>query len=160
MVIAGALAGLAGGLLYLAGSGKFIEVVDVLADEGFNGISVALLGLSNPIGILFSALFISYITQGGFYLQLCGFTPEIIDIIIAVIIYFSAFALILQNIYSGYKKRKANTKRLPDMPGKPSEQTIEIPIDEAQDVQKELNDAGIDLTEDTVQEDSNEGGNK
>lgn len=129
MAIAGALAGLAGGLLYLAGSGKYIEVVDVLADEGFQGISVALLGLSNPIGILFSALFIAYISQGGFYLQLCGYTPEVIDIIIAVIIYFSAFALILQTMYTNHKKRRAVTKRLAEMPGKPSEQPIEYPID-------------------------------
>lgn len=105
MAIAGALSGLAGGLLYLAGSGKHIEVVDVLAGEGFTGISVALLGLSSPIGILFSALFIAYITAGGFYLQLLDFVPEVIDIIIAVIIYFSAFSLIIQTLL-GYRKSK------------------------------------------------------
>ena len=54
MVIAGALAGIGGGLVYLSGSGKFISIVEVLAPEGFNGIPVALLGLSNPIGIFFS----------------------------------------------------------------------------------------------------------
>ena len=70
MVIAGALAGLGGGLLYLSGAnGRQLKVIDVLAMEGFNGIPVALLGLSNPIGIIFSAIFISYITQGGNYLQ-------------------------------------------------------------------------------------------
>lgn len=98
MVIAGALSGLGGGLLYLAGSGKHIEVLEVLADEGFTGMSVALLGLSSPFGILLAALFIAYITEGGFYLQLFNFAPEIIDIIIAVIIYFSAFALLFQAI--------------------------------------------------------------
>ncbi|MBN7772859.1 ABC transporter permease [Clostridium aminobutyricum] len=99
MVIAGALAGLGGGLLYLSGaSGRHIKVVDVLAAEGFNGIPVALLGLSNPIGIIFAALFISYITLGGNYLQTLDFVPEIIDIIIACIIYFSAFSLIFRSI--------------------------------------------------------------
>jgi simple sugar transport system permease protein len=99
MVIAGALAGLGGGLLYLSGaSGRHIKAVDVLAVEGFNGIPVALLGLSNPIGIIFSAIFISYITLGGNYLQTLDFVPEIIDIIIACIIYFSAFALLFRNI--------------------------------------------------------------
>ncbi|HBS93775.1 MAG TPA: ABC transporter permease [Firmicutes bacterium] len=98
MVIAGALAGLGGGLLYLAGTGKYIEVVDILAAEGFTGISVALLGLSNPIGILFAGLFIGYITVGGDYLQLYDFAPEIIDIIVASIIYFSAFSLIVKNV--------------------------------------------------------------
>ena len=98
MVIAGALSGLGGGLLYLAGSGKHIEVLDVLAAEGFNGIPVALLGLSNPIGVLFAGIFIAYITVGGFYMQLYDFAPQIIDIIIASIIYFSAFALVFKQL--------------------------------------------------------------
>jgi len=99
MVIAGALAGMGGALLYLSGAnGRHIRVVDVLAMEGFNGIPVALLGLSNPIGIIFSAIFISYITQGGNYLQTLEFVPEIIDIIIACIIYFSAFSLAFRSI--------------------------------------------------------------
>jgi simple sugar transport system permease protein len=106
MMIAGAMAGVAGGLIYLAGSGKFIEVVDILAGEGFTGISVALLGLSHPIGILFSGLFISYIYNGGFYMQLYDFVPEIIDIIIAIIIYFSAFALIVRQIIQRYQLKK------------------------------------------------------
>jgi len=106
MVIAGALAGLGGGLLYLAGSGKHIEVLEVLADEGFTGMSVALLGLSNPIGILVAALFIAYITEGGFYLQLFDFAPEIIDIIIAVIIYFSALSLLFQHLITRITTRK------------------------------------------------------
>ena len=108
MLIAGALAGLAGGLLYLAGTGKHIEIVDVIAAEGFTGISVALLGLSNPIGIFFSAIFIAYITQGGFYLQLYNFSPQVIEIIIAVIIYFSAFALIIQTFFSRISKKKGD----------------------------------------------------
>lgn len=102
MAIAGAMAGVAGGLIYLAGSGKFIEVVDVLAAEGFNGISVALLANSNPIGVLFTGIFISYFTNGGFYMQLYDFVPEVIDIMIAIIIYFSAFGLIVKNFFDKY----------------------------------------------------------
>ncbi len=96
MVISGAISGLAGGLLYLAGTGKHIEIVDVLASEGFTGISVALLGLSNPLTILAAGIFIAYLMAGGFYLQLYEFSTEIIDIIVAVIIYFSAFALMVK----------------------------------------------------------------
>ena len=107
MMIAGAIAGLAGGLLYLAGTGKHIEVKDVLGSEGFTGISVALLGLSHPIGVLFSGLFIAYLTAGGFYLQLFEFSTEIIDIIVAVIIYFSAFALIVKTLLAKIKQNTA-----------------------------------------------------
>jgi len=114
MVIAGMLAGLGGGLLYLAAAnGRHIKVVDVLAAEGFNGIPVALLGLSNPIGIIFSAIFISYITQGGNYLQTLDFVPEVIDIIIACIIYFSAFSLIFRTLlprFIKFRKEKKTAK--------------------------------------------------
>lgn len=99
MAIAGALAGLGGAFLYLAGSGKGIDVVDVLAPEGFNGIPVALLGMNNPIGIIFSGLFIAYLTVGGFNMQLYDFAPQVIEIITAVIIYFSAFVLLMKGFF-------------------------------------------------------------
>lgn len=106
MMIAGAIAGLAGACLYLAGTGKHIEIKDVIADEGFTGISVALLGLCHPIGILFSGIFIAYLTAGGFYLQLFEFSTEIIDIIVAIIIYFSAFALMVKLLIQRMHKKR------------------------------------------------------
>lgn len=110
MIIAGAVAGLAGGIMLLSGTGRHIEVKDVIPNEGFNGISVALLGVSNPIGIIFSGLFIAYLTAGGFYLQLFHFSKEIIDIIIAVIIYFSAFALIVKMVIENINKKNEMKK--------------------------------------------------
>ncbi|HOK42671.1 MAG TPA: ABC transporter permease [Thermoclostridium caenicola] len=110
MVISGAMAGIGGGLLYLAGSGKYINVEDVLAPEGFTGISVALLGMSHPIGTLFAGLFIAYITVGGSYMQLAGFVPEIIDIITATVIYFAAFALIMRNLLQRFRLRKGGER--------------------------------------------------
>lgn len=106
MVIAGMLSGLAGAVMYLAKSdGLHIDVVDVLAPQGFNGIPVALLGLSNPLGIIFSGIFIAHIEQGGYYLQKLNYMPEIIDIIIGAIIYFSAFSLIFRNALNAIVKR-------------------------------------------------------
>ncbi len=110
MVIAGGLAGAGAGLMYLAGAGKHIMVVDVLLGEGFTGIPIALLGLSNPIGVFFSAIFIAHITVGGFYMQLYDFVPEIVNIMISVIIYFSAFALIVKNIITFFLKRNDDKK--------------------------------------------------
>lgn len=106
MAIAGAISGLAGACLYLAGTGKHIEIVDVMANEGFTGISVALLGLCHPFGVLLAGIFIAYLTAGGFYLQLFEFSTEIIDIIIAIIIYFSAFALMVKTFMSKIKQSK------------------------------------------------------
>lgn len=105
MVISGALAGIGGALLYLAGTGRYLQVIDVLAGEGFTGIAVALLGVSHPIGILFAGIFMGHIAVGGTNLQLLNFVPEIIDIIIAAIIYCGAFSLLFKQVILKVIKR-------------------------------------------------------
>lgn len=97
MLISGALIGLGGALMYLSAAGNSITVADTLSSEGFNGIPVALLALNHPIAIIFSGIFIAYLQVSGFYMQTYRFSPEIVDIIIAVIIYFSAFSLIIRD---------------------------------------------------------------
>ncbi len=94
MTIAGALAGIGGGIYYLSGTAQYTLVKSLLS-MGFNGIPVALLASSNPVGTIFSALFVSYIQVGGDALQ-PEYSREIIDIIIAAIIYLSAFALLMR----------------------------------------------------------------
>ena len=96
MVIAGALSGIGGGLYYLAGTGQY-SLLKSLVSMGFNGIPVALLASSNPAGTIFSALFISYIQVGGDAMQ-PEFVREIIDIIVSVIIYLSAFVLLMRTV--------------------------------------------------------------
>lgn len=111
MVIAGALSGLGGGLFYLSGSsGRRYKVIDVLLGEGYNGIPVALLGLSNPIAIIFAGFFIGHITVGGNNLQILGYVPEIISIITSVIIYFSAFSLLFKHAIISLSKRGSKSK--------------------------------------------------
>jgi simple sugar transport system permease protein len=110
MVIAGALAGGAGALMYLAPSnGMHIHVDDIMATQGFGGIPVALLGLSNPVGIIFAGIFIAYITVGGSYLQSLQYRQEIIDVITALIIYFSAFSLIVSKIIARFGSKRKST---------------------------------------------------
>ncbi len=101
MVIAGALSGVGGGLYFLAGTGQYTLVKSLLA-MGFNGIPVALLASSHPLGTVFSALFISYIQVGGDAMQ-PEFVKEIIDIIIAVIIYLAAFSLLIRELLARKK---------------------------------------------------------
>jgi len=104
MVIAGAFAGIGGGLYFLAGTGQYTLLKQLLA-AGFNGIPVALLATSNPIGTIFSALFVSYIQVGGDAMQ-PDFVKEIIDIIISVIIYLAAFALLTRELLARGKQRR------------------------------------------------------
>ncbi len=103
MIIAGGLSGLGGGLYYLAGTIQYVLEKKTLA-MGFNGIPVALLANSNPIGTIFSSLFISYIQVGGSAMQ-PNFSSESTDIIIAVIIYLAAFALLMKGVITGILKK-------------------------------------------------------
>lgn len=105
MVIAGALSGLGGGISYLAGTVQYVMLKNILA-MGFNGIPVALLANSNPIGTIFSALFISYIQTGGSAMQ-PTFSAETINIVISVIIYLSAFALLMRGVITRLLTRRS-----------------------------------------------------
>ncbi len=98
MTIAGALAGLGAGLYYLSGTAEWQPLVSTaLPGIGFDGISVALLASSNPIGIIFSALFISHISTGGGMMNANLFPPEIADVISGVIIYLCAFMMLFKS---------------------------------------------------------------
>ncbi|MCR4723576.1 MAG: ABC transporter permease [Eubacteriales bacterium] len=109
MMIAGALAGLGGGIYYLCGTAQY-TIEKVLPAMGFNGIPVALLANSNPIGIIFSALFISYIQVGGEALQ-PEYAKEIVDIIIACIIYLSALSVLMKGLITGLLREKGGNQK-------------------------------------------------
>ncbi len=117
MAIAGAVAGIAGAMIFLA-PGKFMKPENTLLGEGFTGIAIALLGLSSPFGVVLAGLFFSSLQRGGYYMQLLNFKPEIIDIILAVIIYASALGLFLQKFV---KSLFGNTLFSP----KPKEEELE-----------------------------------
>lgn len=58
MAIAGAMAGAAGALYYLSGNTEFFwSTYQALPSEGFDGIAVALLAVNNPIGVVFTGIF-------------------------------------------------------------------------------------------------------
>ena len=116
MTIAGALAGLGAGLFYLSGSKEWEPLVSTaLPAAGFNGISVALLASSNPLGCIFSALFISHITTGGGFMFAKLFPSEVADIISGVVIYLCAFSLLLKGgILKIMNRNKAPIPKIPE----------------------------------------------
>ena len=106
MVISGFFSGIGGGLVYIGGTGRAFTTAEVTLPEGFNGIPVALLGMNSPLGCILAALFVSYINVGGNYMQACNIPVEIIDVISAVIIYFSSFALMIRLYLQNHEKKK------------------------------------------------------
>lgn len=110
MAIAGALSAGGAALYYLAGNTEFYwSTYQSLPGTGFNGIPVALLAASNPIGVIFSAIFMAMLDIVG--TQLTGYTAYneyITDVIISVIVYLSAFSLLIRGLLT--KRKKADKK--------------------------------------------------
>ena len=107
MAIAGALAGGGAGLYYLSGNTEFFwTTYQSLPAEGFNGIPVALLALNNPIGVIFAGLFMAMLNIIGLQLtNLTAYNEFITDVIIAVIVYLSAFSLVIRMFIIGRKRK-------------------------------------------------------
>ena len=109
MMIAGALAGLAG-MTYYTGYSRNIQI-GVLPSMGFDGIAVALLGASNPVGVLLSALFFGMLQSGkGFMNAMTEVPPEIADTIIATIIYFTATSVLFSRFWDRIGKLSSRRK--------------------------------------------------
>ena len=106
MAIAGSLAGAGAALYWLSGNTEFFwSTYQSLPAAGFNGIPVALLAVNNPIAVIFSAIFMAMLDIVG--LQLTGYTAYneyITDVIIAVIVYLSAFSLVIRMKLAGKAK--------------------------------------------------------
>ncbi len=109
MAIAGALAGTAGSLYFLSGNTEFFwSTYQSLPAVGFNGIPVALLAANHPIGVIFTGMFMSMLDIAGLQLtNLTAYNEYITDVIIAVIVYLSAFSLVIKTLLSGRRRHKA-----------------------------------------------------
>ncbi len=114
MAFAGALSGGGAALYYLSGNTEFFwSTYQSLPTEGFNGIPIALLASNNPIGVVFTGTFMSVLSVAGQQLKnLTSYNEYITNIIIGVIVYLSAFSLVIKNFISSDRRllrRKATT---------------------------------------------------
>ncbi|WP_408069632.1 ABC transporter permease [Butyrivibrio sp. JL13D10] len=97
LVISGAISGMAAGLYYLTGIEHY-KIASSVPGMGFSGIAVAFLGGLHPIGTIFAGLFVTYITQGGQYLNTNYYNPQVADLMIAIIIYLCGFVLFFKTV--------------------------------------------------------------
>lgn len=107
MMISGALSGLAGATYYLGFTNNI--KIGVLPPHGFDGIAVALLGLLSPIGVLFSSFLFGFMNSGKLFMQTSARVPnDLVPIIIATIVFFSASNLMVKSWLSniGRKMKK------------------------------------------------------
>ena len=98
MTLSGLLAGLAGAIQMLGVIGFYAP--GITASVGFDSIAVALLGRSDPIGILFAAILFGAFRAGAPLMQIETSVPiEVIDIIQALVILFLAADLIVRRVF-------------------------------------------------------------
>ena len=108
MAIAGGLSAAGASLYYLSGNTEFFwSTYQSLPAIGFNGIPVAMLASCNPIGIIFTAIFMSMLDISGLQLtNLTAYNEYITNVIIAVIVYLSAFSLVIKMWIGKLGKKK------------------------------------------------------
>ena len=112
MAIAGALAGTGAALYWLSGNTEFYwTTYQSLPAVGFNGIPVALLAINNPVGVIFSGIFMAMLDIVGMQLtNLTAYNEYITDVIISVIVYRSAFSLVIRMMLVNIRKRREMKK--------------------------------------------------
>lgn len=95
MLIAGAVAGLAGAL-QITGVSMRISTLGAFENYGFNGMSVALIAGSSPVGSIFAGfLFAALIYGGGSIQSELGAPSEVINIMIGTIVFFVALSKVV-----------------------------------------------------------------
>lgn len=106
MILSGALAGI-GGMIYGLGTfGNFFVQTSSL-NIGFDGMAVSLLGNGTPLGILLSALLFSVLKFGGQGMPLYTNVPtELVDIVIASIIFFIGISYLIRFVLDKMAHRK------------------------------------------------------
>jgi simple sugar transport system permease protein len=105
MMIAGALAGLAGATFYTGYASNM--QIGILPSQGADGIAVSLLGANSPWGVFAAAIFFGMLHSGkGFMNAMTKIPPDISDTIIAIIIYFTATSLLIERVWNRFRKKK------------------------------------------------------
>jgi simple sugar transport system permease protein len=130
MSIAGALAAAGASLYWLSGNTEFYwSTYQALPAAGFNGIPVALLAVNNPIAVIFTGIFMAMLDVVG--QNLTGYTAYneyITDVIISVIVYLSAFSLVIRMMLTRKKKvAVTNVNAEPDPAAQPAVDEAENP---------------------------------
>lgn len=97
MVLSGILAGLGGAVETQGIVGRFQPGFNV--GLGFDGITIALLGKTNPFGVIPAAILVGAMRAGASQMQFqAGVATEIIDMVQAIILFFVAADMIIRRL--------------------------------------------------------------
>lgn len=103
--ISGALAGIGGAVQVLGMSGRLSQYAGQ-EGFGFQGITVALIAGSNPIGCILSGIFYGAMKYGGSKLTMVNAPSEVIDIIMGCVIIIIAISHVFKRLLLSGRKKK------------------------------------------------------
>ena len=109
LAISGAMGGIAGAT-NLLGIGQRIAIFTAQESYGFQGITVALIGASNPLGVFLGGLFYGAVKYGGSRLNIIGAPSEVINVIMGTVIFLIAISHIFNFRLQKKKKNKGGDK--------------------------------------------------
>lgn len=118
MIISGGLAGM-GGVVQGLGTFQYFFVQGSSLSIGFDGMAVSLLGAGSSVGIFLAAILFSILKLGGQGMQFVGIPPELVDVVIASIIFFVGISYLIRFILaktSGSKKEVAVVETIESKP--------------------------------------------
>ncbi len=124
MVISGFLAGL-GGVIYGLGTFQYYFSQGSSLSIGFDGMAVSLLGSGSSIGILLSALLFSVLKLGGAGMQMINIPSELVDVDIAIIIFFVGISFVIRFVLAKFFGNKRQVAVVEEIETKPSDQDQE-----------------------------------
>ena len=120
MMISGALCGLGAGFYITGQSPHTVATLSAFENVGFNGLSVAFIAFSSPIGCIFAGLLFGGLLYGGAGLQSkIGAPTEIINIVIGVIVFFCALSYLIPRFaerMEAARISKQKRKKMQDQP--------------------------------------------
>lgn len=103
--ISGALAGLGGAVQILGMAGRLSQFAGQ-EGFGFEGITVALIGSSSPVGCIFSGIFYGAMKYGGSKLSMVKAPSEVVNIIMGCVILFIAISQVFRMLFSYFTKKE------------------------------------------------------
>jgi simple sugar transport system permease protein len=100
MIVAGGMAGLAGMNQILGGATEYSLGNGIAGDIGFDGITVALLGKSTPLGVVLAGILMGGLRAGGSTMQAATGTPiDIVLVVQSLIVLFIAAPPLVRKIF-------------------------------------------------------------
>jgi len=120
MVIAGALAGLAGVDVALAPSDSGVPVPlspGIVGSVGFDAVTVALVGRSRPLGVVLAGLLFGALHTGGLGMQGAQTPATLTDALQALIVLFVAAPALVSRLLPFLRRRAAGSAGTPESTG-------------------------------------------